>query len=122
MLTEHYYIFHHTPFYKLSKANVAKIISGASAPGKLMRYYPGASSPPMRRRARALHMKNAGTCVHYTRRTDVPSRMILIPRDGNTPPRFFDTEPCMIYHHCTPSHPISFTTPARMCAQRKDGK
>lgn len=41
LLTEHWYIFHHTPFYKLSKSNVAKIISGASAPGQLMHYYPG---------------------------------------------------------------------------------
>jgi carotenoid cleavage dioxygenase-like enzyme len=41
LLTENYYIFHQTPFYKLSPANVAKIISGAYAPGQLMRYYPG---------------------------------------------------------------------------------
>jgi len=71
MLTENYYIFHQTPFYKISKANVAKIISGVSAPGKLMRFYP-----------------------------DLPSKMILIPRDGKSQLRFFDVEPCMIYHHC----------------------
>jgi len=71
LLTENYYIFHQTPFYKLSRTNVAKIISGVYAPGQLMRYYP-----------------------------EVPSRMIIIPRDGKSQPRFFETEPCMIYHHC----------------------
>jgi len=72
LLTEHYYIFHNTPFYKLSEANVAKIISGVKSPGQLMHYYP-----------------------------ELPSRMIVIPRDGSKGNvSFFDIDPCMIYHHC----------------------
>src|SRR5690348_14095803 len=30
---------------------------------------------------------------------EIPCRMILIPRDGASKLKFFDTEPCHIYHH-----------------------
>jgi len=72
ILTQNYYIFHHTPFYKLSKEVITKIILGVVSPGESMKWYP-----------------------------DVPSGFIVIPRDldANKNIRFFESEPCMIYHH-----------------------
>ncbi len=73
MLTENYYIVHHSPFLDMNPTNLLKIFTGVVAPGQLLRYNP-----------------------------HLPSRMIVIPRatDSTEPVRFLDTEPCHIYHHC----------------------
>src|SRR3990167_2572787 len=72
LLTENYFIFHHSPFYNLKMENVAKIAMQQESPGKLMRYYP-----------------------------EIPSGMILVPRDKSklNEQKFFECEPFHIYHH-----------------------
>lgn len=70
LLTDHYYIFHRTPMYNFTKINTTKILTGISGPGQLMRWY------------------------HH-----LPSSIVLIPRLGYGSLQFYDTEPCMIYHH-----------------------
>eukprot|EP01087_Luapelamoeba_hula_P012811 TRINITY_DN3615_c0_g1_i1.p1 TRINITY_DN3615_c0_g1~~TRINITY_DN3615_c0_g1_i1.p1 ORF type:complete len:606 (+),score=93.57 TRINITY_DN3615_c0_g1_i1:69-1886(+) len=70
LLTENYYIFLQPPFYDISRTNVAKIVTGTSAPGELMRWYP-----------------------------HLPCRVIVIPREEGREIRHLDTEPTMVYHH-----------------------
>eukprot|EP01126_Amoeba_proteus_P049638 TRINITY_DN5817_c0_g1_i12.p1 TRINITY_DN5817_c0_g1~~TRINITY_DN5817_c0_g1_i12.p1 ORF type:complete len:271 (-),score=33.81 TRINITY_DN5817_c0_g1_i12:79-891(-) len=74
LLTENYYIIHHTPFYSLTDNHMLKDI--------------------------AIGKKSPGDCLFF--RPDVPSGMYLIPRDPNSgvPVRFWSGEPCHIYHHC----------------------
>ncbi|KAL6075485.1 Dioxygenase [Balamuthia mandrillaris] len=93
LLTENYYILHQTPFYQLSKANTVKLYLGLSSPGDLVHWYPS-----------------------------MPSRMILVPRRPSAQQlarpdkgiRFFDTEPCIIYHHLNAfEHPPSPSSPHR---------
>lgn len=74
-LFEHHYVFHITPFVKVTQAKVLEIASGLSSPGEQMRYY-----------------------------HDLPCRMVVIPRDCArcTEYRFFDLEsPCHIFHFAT---------------------
>jgi len=72
LLTENYYIFHHTPFLDMNPSNMVKVFTELTAPGKLLKHY-----------------------------RHLPSRMIVIPRDVDSkePIRYFDTDPCHIYHH-----------------------
>lgn len=69
LLTENYFIFHQSPFVNPSPTNLAKMVTG-TAPGQLMRYYP-----------------------------EIPCKMILIPRNPTHTLRFFNTDPCHIFHH-----------------------
>ena len=72
LLTENYYIFHHTPFYNLSMENVMKIASMESGPGESMHYYP-----------------------------EIPSGMVVLARypKGEPEMQFFPCQPFHIYHH-----------------------
>lgn len=75
LLTDHYYIFHHTPFYSFNEENLRKLITMECSPGQTMQYYP-----------------------------EMPSGMVVVPRypepgkEGNF--KFFKCEPFHIYHHC----------------------
>ena len=73
-LFAHYYVFHITPFVKISKEKVLEIASGMSSPGEQMKYYP-----------------------------DLPCRMVVIPRDVAkcTEYRTFEVDPCHIFHFST---------------------
>jgi len=74
MLTENYFIVHHSPFYKMDDQILFKIISGEESPGSMVKY-----------------------------NSDLPSRFLVIARDKNGNPmeriRQFDIPPCHIYHH-----------------------
>jgi all-trans-8'-apo-beta-carotenal 15,15'-oxygenase len=74
MLTENYFIVHHSPFYKMDDQILFKMISGEESPGSMVKYNP-----------------------------DMPSRFLVIARDKNCNPleriRQFDIPPCHIYHH-----------------------
>ena len=74
VLCEHHYVFHITPFVKITKETVLEIASGMSSPGEQMKYYP-----------------------------DLPSRMVVIPRamEHHTQYRSFDVDPCHIFHFGT---------------------
>jgi len=74
LLTEHFYVFHITPFVKVTKELVYEIATGVSSPGEQMKYYP-----------------------------DLPSRMVAIPRamEQHTQLRFWDVPPCHIFHFGT---------------------
>eukprot|EP00012_Vannella_robusta_P007097 CAMPEP_0206194036 /NCGR_PEP_ID=MMETSP0166-20121206/6946_1 /ASSEMBLY_ACC=CAM_ASM_000260 /TAXON_ID=95228 /ORGANISM="Vannella robusta, Strain DIVA3 518/3/11/1/6" /LENGTH=501 /DNA_ID=CAMNT_0053610909 /DNA_START=69 /DNA_END=1574 /DNA_ORIENTATION=+ len=74
LLTDNYYVFHHTPFYNFTADNLMKIATMQHGPGQTMQYYP-----------------------------EVPSGMVVIPRypapgrEGQF--KFFKCEPFHIYHH-----------------------
>lgn len=72
LLTDNYYIFHHTPFYNLNAENVMKMATMEVSPGETMHYYP-----------------------------DVPSGMVVIDRfpTADSKIQFFECEPFHIYHH-----------------------
>ena len=69
LLLPDYYIFHMTPFVKMSWLSAIKILSGWSSPGAQMKYYP-----------------------------DLPSRFVIIPRkmDKENDVIMVDTEPCHV--------------------------
>lgn len=75
LLTDNYYIFHHTPFYSFNDENLRKFLTLECSPGETMHYYP-----------------------------EIPSGMVVIPRypapgqEGKY--KFFECEPFHIYHHC----------------------
>ena len=80
LLLPDYYVFHMTPFAKMSIKGALLVYCGMSSPGELMQYYP-----------------------------DMPSRFVIIPRHSNAAHqgvKLVDTEPFhvsmqdVLYLHC----------------------
>ena len=69
LLSKNFYILHKSPFVKVDKKLVTMIGLGLTSPGQAMQYY-----------------------------KDLPSQIVLIPRNGTGAPILFDTDPCHIYH------------------------
>ena len=71
-VTENYYIVHQTPFVNASLAYFAKVVSGFTAPGNMMKYHP-----------------------------QITSRLLLIPRNPTTEaiisPISFEILPCHMW-------------------------
>lgn len=42
-------------------------------------------------------MKGAAECIQFNPKQ--PTKLVLIPRDGKGEVRFFDTDPCFVFHH-----------------------
>ncbi|XP_065186403.1 apocarotenoid-15,15'-oxygenase-like [Sycon ciliatum] len=95
LLLPDYYVFHMTPFVKISYSQALLIMAGLTSPGETMRYYP-----------------------------DLPSRFVFIPRpEGKCEERDIvqvDTEPFHIYHFGTSEqHDIDTVEFTAVCLDTK---
>ncbi len=94
LLLPDYYVFHMTPFAKMSLKGALLVYSGISSPGQLMQYYP-----------------------------DMPSRFVIIPRHANAAHqsvKIVDTDPFHVSaQHCCVKYQVLHLLPrVRACAAR----